>query len=159
VNQRNSLLFFSFFFLPSPTHRQFLNPNNLFFFFSLSFLLRFLTFLRPALRQATAMAVVTRTTAAYTHRHLPRRHFDSKTKASAPPNTLTCSTWDSAKKASQRIVTRGGRVIVAASPPTEDAVVATDPLTKQDLVDYLASGCKPREKWRCPFHVSPFDFL
>jgi glutamate--cysteine ligase len=43
---------------------------------------------------------------------------------------------------------RGHRVIVAASPPTEDAVIVTEPLTKQDLVDYLASGCKPKEKWR-----------
>jgi len=103
------------------------------------------------------MAVVSRTTATYSHSHLPRRHFDRETRASVS-NTFSCSTWDSAKKPSptQRIVTRGGRVIVAASPPTEDAVVVTDPLTKQDLVDYLASGCKPREKWRCHFHVSLF---
>lgn len=46
---------------------------------------------------------------------------------------------------------QGHRLIVAASPPTEDAVVATEPLTKQDLVDYLASGCKPKEKWRLKF--------
>ncbi|KAI8012219.1 hypothetical protein LOK49_LG06G00694 [Camellia lanceoleosa] len=38
--------------------------------------------------------------------------------------------------------------IVAASPPTEDAVIATEPLMKEDLVSYLASGCKPKEKWR-----------
>lgn len=38
--------------------------------------------------------------------------------------------------------------IVAASPPTEDVVVATEPLTKEDLVGYLASGCKSKEKWR-----------
>lgn len=43
---------------------------------------------------------------------------------------------------------RGHQVIVGASPPTEDAVVATEPLTKKDLVDYLASGCKPKDKWR-----------
>lgn len=43
---------------------------------------------------------------------------------------------------------RGHQVIVAASPPTEDSVIATDPLTKEDLVSYLASGCKPKEKWR-----------
>lgn len=47
---------------------------------------------------------------------------------------------------------RGDRVIVAASPPTEDAVVITEPLTKKDLVDYLASGCKPKEKWRYSFY-------
>lgn len=39
-------------------------------------------------------------------------------------------------------------VIVAASPITEDAVVATKPLTKEHLVGHLASGCKPKEKWR-----------
>ncbi|KAK8685053.1 hypothetical protein V6N13_041063 [Hibiscus sabdariffa] len=43
---------------------------------------------------------------------------------------------------------RRNGVIVAASPPTEDAVVATEPLTKEDLVGYLASGCKPKENWR-----------
>ncbi|KAI3720746.1 hypothetical protein L2E82_31739 [Cichorium intybus] len=32
---------------------------------------------------------------------------------------------------------RGNQVIVAASPPTEDAVLATDPLTKEDLVGTL----------------------
>jgi hypothetical protein len=49
----------------------------------------------------------------------------------------------------------GRRVIVAASPPVEDAVVATRPLTKQDLVDYLASGCKTKDKWRYIF----FSFI
>lgn len=46
---------------------------------------------------------------------------------------------------------RGHHVIVAASPPTEDAVIAAEPLTKEDLVGYLASGCKPKEKWRYGF--------
>ncbi|KAJ1406017.1 Glutamine synthetase/guanido kinase, catalytic domain [Sesbania bispinosa] len=53
---------------------------------------------------------------------------------------------------------RGRRVIVAASPPTEDAVVATDPLTKQDLIDYLASGCKSKEKWRIGTEHEKFGF-
>jgi hypothetical protein len=26
---------------------------------------------------------------------------------------------------------------------------ATNALTKQDLVDYIASGCKPKSEWRC----------
>lgn len=56
---------------------------------------------------------------------------------------------DSTRMASRR----GGRVIVAASPPTEDTVVATEPLTKEDLVAYLASGCKSKEKWRLIFHM------
>ena len=41
---------------------------------------------------------------------------------------------------------RGGAV--AASPPTEEAAKLTEPLTKEDLVAYLASGCKPKENWR-----------
>lgn len=44
---------------------------------------------------------------------------------------------------------RGLQMVVFASPPTEDAVIAAEPLTKEDLVGYLASGCKPKEKWRC----------
>ena len=51
---------------------------------------------------------------------------------------------------------RDNRVIVAASPPTEDAMVATEPLTKEDLVAYLASGCKPKENWRFNFFFSLF---
>jgi hypothetical protein len=48
--------------------------------------------------------------------------------------------------------TNSGRLhVVAASPPTEDVAVGAEPLTKQDLVAYLASGCKPKEKWRCVF--------
>lgn len=42
-------------------------------------------------------------------------------------------------------------MVVAASPPMDDAVVATEPLTKEDLIGYLASGCKPKEKWRFNF--------
>ncbi|RWW35098.1 hypothetical protein GW17_00000105 [Ensete ventricosum] len=43
---------------------------------------------------------------------------------------------------------RAKRMVVAASPPTDDAVVVAEPLTKEDLVGYLASGCKPKEMWR-----------
>jgi hypothetical protein len=43
---------------------------------------------------------------------------------------------------------RGNLLVVAASPPTEDVAVMSEPLTKEDLVAYLASGCKPKEKWR-----------
>lgn len=72
-------------------------------------------------------------------------------------SSLSCSSGNithglrigSARMASKR----GGRVIVAASPPTEDATVATEPLTKEDLVAYLASGCKPKENWRLIFHM------
>ncbi|KAK1260827.1 hypothetical protein QJS04_geneDACA001991 [Acorus gramineus] len=53
---------------------------------------------------------------------------------------------------------RLGHFIVAASPPTEDAIIATEPLTKEDLVDYLASGCKPREAWRIGTEHEKFGF-
>ena len=51
----------------------------------------------------------------------------------------------------------GGRVgvnqrrrgcIVAASPPKDDGIRSGEPLTREDLVGYLASGCKPKERWR-----------
>lgn len=73
----------------------------------------------------------------------------------------TCVSFSSSSRYSAKIsqvlhldnagigIRRGRRSIVAASPPTEDAVVVTEPLTKEDLVGYLASGCKPKEKWRC----------
>lgn len=48
----------------------------------------------------------------------------------------------------QNIAKRGNRLAMHASPPTEDPVVVTEPLTKEDLVGYLASGCKQKEKWR-----------
>ncbi|XP_020276554.1 glutamate--cysteine ligase, chloroplastic [Asparagus officinalis] len=52
----------------------------------------------------------------------------------------------------------GQRMVVSASPPTEDAVVMTQPLTKQDLVAYLASGCKTKEKWRIGTEHEKFGF-
>ncbi|CAL4903069.1 unnamed protein product [Urochloa decumbens] len=51
---------------------------------------------------------------------------------------------------------RGGAV--AASPPTEEAVQMTEPLTKDDLVAYLASGCKPKENWRIGTEHEKFGF-
>ncbi|CAK9141886.1 unnamed protein product [Ilex paraguariensis] len=53
---------------------------------------------------------------------------------------------------------RGHGVIVAASPPTEEAVIAAEPLTKEDLVGYLTSGCKPKEKWRIGTEHEKFGF-
>ncbi|KAG6419482.1 hypothetical protein SASPL_121704 [Salvia splendens] len=52
----------------------------------------------------------------------------------------------------------GRQVTVAASPPTEDAVISTEPLTKEDLVGYLASGCKPKENWRIGTEHEKFGF-
>ncbi|KAL1551910.1 glutamate--cysteine ligase [Salvia divinorum] len=50
------------------------------------------------------------------------------------------------------------QVTVAASPPTEDAVISTEPLTKEDLVAYLSSGCKPKENWRIGTEHEKFGF-
>jgi hypothetical protein len=54
---------------------------------------------------------------------------------------------------------RGGAV--AASPPTEEAVQMTEPLTKDHLVAYLVSGCKPKENWRSEDSIRspPFFFI
>lgn len=75
----------------------------------------------------------------------------------------SCSVWNAERRAQgARLVAvgagRGRRVVVAASPPTEDAVVVTEPLTKEDLVAYLASGCKPKEKWRIGTEHEKFGF-
>eukprot|EP00887_Chlorella_sp_A99_P007182 scaffold2.g7182.t1 len=55
--------------------------------------------------------------------------------------------WGGAKKRGDRVARedawRGGRVRAAAGPQVEQQL-----LTKEDLVSYLASGCKPREDWR-----------
>ncbi|CAH2078192.1 unnamed protein product [Thlaspi arvense] len=53
---------------------------------------------------------------------------------------------------------RGHQLIVAASPPTEEAVVATEPLTREDLIAYLASGCKSKDKWRIGTEHEKFGF-
>ncbi|KAL8138925.1 hypothetical protein V2J09_004926 [Rumex salicifolius] len=53
---------------------------------------------------------------------------------------------------------RLNRMVVAASPPTGDAVIASEPLTKEDLIGYLASGCKPKEKWRIGTEHEKFGF-
>ncbi|XP_010241950.2 PREDICTED: glutamate--cysteine ligase, chloroplastic-like, partial [Nelumbo nucifera] len=50
------------------------------------------------------------------------------------------------------------RTIVAASPPTDVAVIVTEPLTKKDLVGYLASGCKAKENWRIGTEQENFGF-
>ncbi|RCV23970.1 hypothetical protein SETIT_5G047800v2 [Setaria italica] len=50
--------------------------------------------------------------------------------------------------------------VAAASPLVEEAARATEtePLTKEDLVAYLASGCKPRSDWRIGTEHEKFGF-
>ncbi|XP_002974231.2 glutamate--cysteine ligase, chloroplastic isoform X1 [Selaginella moellendorffii] len=48
--------------------------------------------------------------------------------------------------------------IVAAAPAAEDRITKAAPLTKLDLVDYLASGCKPKSRWRIGTEHEKFGF-
>ncbi|KAL5551646.1 hypothetical protein UlMin_001822 [Ulmus minor] len=76
-------------------------------------------------------------------------------------SSLSCNSF---KKKNLRIGYAGvgrkqrHRMIVSASPPTEDAVIVTEPLTKDDLVAYLASGCKPKQDWRIGTEHEKFGF-
>lgn len=71
-----------------------------------------------------------------------------KTKLDASSPGLLTSPGRNGTQLRGRIRRKQG-VIYNARPATEDVVdVATKPLTKQDLVSYLASGCKPKQQWR-----------
>ena len=54
--------------------------------------------------------------------------------------TLRAATRDA-----RRVVTRA----TGAPATSAEKRTATNALTKQDLVDYIASGCKPKSEWRC----------
>ncbi|KFK30813.1 hypothetical protein AALP_AA6G029500 [Arabis alpina] len=41
---------------------------------------------------------------------------------------------------------------------SDSAIVATEPLTKEDLIAYFASGCKPKEMWRIGTEHEKFGF-
>nr|XP_048320144.1 glutamate--cysteine ligase, chloroplastic-like isoform X1 [Ziziphus jujuba var. spinosa] len=41
---------------------------------------------------------------------------------------------------------------------TDTSVVATEPLTKEDLINHLVSGCKPKNKWRIGTEHEKFGF-
>ncbi|CAL5356134.1 unnamed protein product [Camellia sinensis] len=60
----------------------------------------------------------------------------------------TCASFLSLPSNSEVWHKRGHRAIVNAASATEAAVIATEPLTKEDLVGHHASGCKPKENWR-----------
>lgn len=49
-------------------------------------------------------------------------------------------------------------LITTASAPAEEVAVAAEPLTKEDLVNYLSSGCKPKHKWRIGTEHEKFGF-
>jgi hypothetical protein len=58
------------------------------------------------------------------------------------------------KLSSSSLCKRGRRVIVASGPAIEAPVIATEPLTKDDLIHYMVSGCKPKEEWRYKINQS-----
>ncbi|KAK0588277.1 hypothetical protein LWI29_037099 [Acer saccharum] len=73
-------------------------------------------------------------------------------------NNIESSSFSSSSYYSTKKPRRGYRIIVAGSPPTETAVIATEPLTKEDLVNHLASGCKPKQNWRIGTEHEKFGF-
>ena len=48
----------------------------------------------------------------------------------------------------QRFASRPHQQLQLARAAAVATNSATEPLTRDDLVKYLASGCKPRDKWR-----------
>ncbi|CAF2058957.1 unnamed protein product [Brassica napus] len=49
-------------------------------------------------------------------------------------------------------------IIVLDNDPIEESVVATESLTREDLIAYFASGCKPKQKWRIGTEHEKFGF-
>lgn len=90
------------------------------------------------------MALLSQGGGAYT---VPSGTLCSKTRAKAVSGGVdVLSMKDSFYSRSKR---GNHQLIVAASPPTDEAaVVAAEPLTREDLIAYLASGCKSKDKWR-----------
>ena len=89
----------------------------------------------------------------------PMRHDAIPQNFHLRKTSISNNTFSSIYSSDRRIVNSlARRVIVAASPPTEDAVVATHPLTRQDLIDYLASGSKTKDKWRIGTEHEKFGF-
>ncbi|KAG5061500.1 hypothetical protein JHK87_002529 [Glycine soja] len=63
------------------------------------------------------------------------------------------------KRRGRRIRCREQRVnIVATGPAIDHAPVIAKPLTKDDLIDYFVSGCKPKHNWRIGTEHEKFGF-
>ena len=99
------------------------------------------------------MALVNQAGAPFSIYTVTDQCVDGSKQSCVGPASLS---WDSMKKTKilhlsplRKVQRPCSRSIVAASPPTDGGVVAAEPLTKEDLVSYLASGCKPKENWRC----------
>ena len=57
-----------------------------------------------------------------------------------------------------RVGRKQGHKVIVAATATEATVLPTKPLTKEDLVGYFASGCKPKEEWRYVIAFSQLNF-
>ncbi|KAE8055333.1 hypothetical protein FH972_012180 [Carpinus fangiana] len=57
-----------------------------------------------------------------------------------------------------RVGRKQGHKVIVAATATEATVLPTKPLTKEDLVGYFASGCKPKEEWRIGTEHEKFGF-
>ncbi|CAH2078193.1 unnamed protein product [Thlaspi arvense] len=66
----------------------------------------------------------------------------------SPKKYLTC------KRSNIAVSNQGIKATASASA----AVAATEPLTKEDLMAYFASGCKPKEMWRIGTEHEKFGF-
>ncbi|WJX60294.1 glutamate--cysteine ligase [Trifolium repens] len=62
------------------------------------------------------------------------------------------------KLSSSSLYKRGRRVIVASGPAIDAPVISNEPLTKDDLIHYMVSGCKPKEEWRIGTEHEKFGF-
>lgn len=72
----------------------------------------------------------------------PQARVESNMRANKPPScNFTC---------------RGGKAHAALR--AKSSVSALAPITKEDMVQYIASGCKPREQWRMGTEHEKFGF-
>ncbi|XP_022559896.2 glutamate--cysteine ligase, chloroplastic [Brassica napus] len=55
-------------------------------------------------------------------------------------------------------MTPGETIAASSISIKEESVVATESLTREDLIAYFASGCKPKQKWRIGTEHEKFGF-
>ncbi|KAJ8449254.1 hypothetical protein Cgig2_002386 [Carnegiea gigantea] len=108
------------------------------------------------------MALVNQAGAPFSVYTVTDQCVDGSKQSCGGPASLS---WNSMKKTKilhlsplRKVQRPCSRSIVAASPPTDGGVVPAEPLTKEDLVSYLASGCKPKENWRIGTEHEKFGF-
>ena len=95
--------------------------------------------IQPAPRFSSVMA----TTA--TMRSHPMTQARLSSRGALASSRQLSKTSRAATRDARRVVTRA----TGAPATSAEKRTATNALTKQDLVDYIASGCKPKSEWRC----------